>query len=304
MFKSIRDSLARTRDAVFGRVASLLGQSDITDETWEQLEIALIQADMGAIVADEMIGRLRARATAEGIVQADKLRAALRQELRALLGEPRVVRFDHQPTVIALVGVNGSGKTTTVAKLARYLRGQGKTVIAAAADTFRAAAVDQLQVWGERLDFPVIAGQPNADPSSVAYDAATAAQARGVDVLIVDTAGRLQSKYNLMEELRKVTRVIGKAVPGAPHETWLVLDAITGQNALSQARGFKDASGVTGVVLTKLDSSAKGGMAFAIRRELGLPIVFIGTGEHFEDFAPFDADKFVNGLIEEPEEGR
>ncbi|HRE30295.1 MAG TPA: signal recognition particle-docking protein FtsY, partial [Anaerolineales bacterium] len=274
MFKSIRDSLARTRDAVFGRVASLLGQSDITDDTWDQLEIALIQADMGAVVADEMLTRLRARATAEGIVQADRLRAALRQELRALLGETRTVSFDHQPTVIALVGVNGSGKTTTVAKLARYLRGQGKSVIAAAADTFRAAAVDQLQVWGERLDFPVIAGQPNADPSSVAYDAAAAAQARGIDVLIVDTAGRLQSKYNLMEELRKVTRVIGKAVPGAPHETWLVLDAITGQNALSQARGFKDASGVTGVVLTKLDSSAKGGMAFAIRRELGLPIVF------------------------------
>lgn len=304
MFKSIRDSLTRTRDAVFGRVASLLGQSDITDDTWDQLEIALIQADMGAIVADEMIGRLRARATAEGIVQADRLRSALRDELRRLLGEPRQLRFDHKPTVIALVGVNGSGKTTTVAKLARYLRGQGKTVMAAAADTFRAAAVDQLQVWGERLSFPVIAGQPNADPSSVAYDAATAAQARGTDVLIVDTAGRLQSKYNLMEELRKVTRVIGKAVPGAPHETWLVLDAITGQNALSQARGFKDASGVTGVVLTKLDSSAKGGMAFAIRRELGLPIVFIGTGEHFEDFAPFDAEKFVNGLVEEPEEGR
>jgi fused signal recognition particle receptor len=302
MFKSIRDSLTRTRDAVFGRVATLLGQSDITDDTWEQLEIALIQADMGAVIADEMIGRLRARASAEGIVNAARLRSALRDELRRLLGEPRQVRFDHQPTVVALVGVNGSGKTTTVAKLARYLRGQGKTVMAAAADTFRAAAVDQLQVWGERLNFPVIAGQPNADPSAVAYDAAAAAQARGIDVLIVDTAGRLQSKYNLMEELRKVSRVIGKAVPGAPHETWLVLDAITGQNALSQARGFKDASGVTGVVLTKLDSSAKGGMAFAIRRELGLPIVFIGTGEHFEDFAPFDAEKFVNGLIEEPEE--
>lgn len=302
MFKSIRDSLTRTRDAVFGRVATLLGQSDITDDTWEQLEIALIQADMGAVIADEMIGRLRARATSEGIVNAAKLRTALRDELRRLLGEPRQVRFDHQPTVVALVGVNGSGKTTTVAKLARYLRGQGKTVMAAAADTFRAAAVDQLQVWGERLNFPVVAGQPNADPSAVAYDAAAAAQARGIDVLIVDTAGRLQSKYNLMEELRKVSRVIGKAVPGAPHETWLVLDAITGQNALSQARGFKDASGVTGVVLTKLDSSAKGGMAFAIRRELGLPIVFIGTGEHFEDFAPFDAEKFVNGLIEEPDE--
>lgn len=302
MFKSIRDSLARTRDAVFGRVATLLGQSDITDETWEQLEIALIQADMGAIIADEMIARLRARAATEGIVNAAKLRSALRDELRRLLVEPRQVSFDHRPTVVALVGVNGSGKTTTVAKLARYLRGQGKTVMAAAADTFRAAAVDQLQVWGERLNFPVVAGQPNADPSAVAYDAAAAAQARGIDVLIVDTAGRLQSKYNLMEELRKVSRVIGKAVPGAPHETWLVLDAITGQNALSQARGFKDASGVTGVVLTKLDSSAKGGMAFAIRRELGLPIVFIGTGEHFEDFAPFDAEKFVNGLIEEPEE--
>ena len=174
----------------------------------------------------------------------------------------------------------------------------------AAADTFRAAAVDQLQVWGERLGIPVIAGQPNADPGAVAYDAVIAAQARGIDVLIVDTAGRLQTKYNLMEELKKVSRVMAKAQPGAPHETLLVLDAITGQNAISQARAFKDASGVTGVVLSKLDSSAKGGMAFAIRSELQLPLMFVGTGEHFEDFAEFDPDKFVSGLLESEDEGK
>jgi fused signal recognition particle receptor len=303
MFKSIRDSLARTRDAVFGRVTSLLGQSEVTEQTWEELEVTLIQADMGAPLADELIARLKARAAAEGWVRADALRRALAEELRALLGEPRTFSFSARPTVVALVGVNGSGKTTSAAKLARHFQLQNRQVMVAAADTFRAAAVDQLQVWGERLNFPVIAGQPNADPGAVAFDAVTAAQARGTDLLIVDTAGRLQSKYNLMEELKKVTRVIGKAMPGAPHETWLVLDAVTGQNALAQAKGFKDASGVNGVILSKLDGSAKGGMAFAIRRELNLPILYVGTGEHFEDFAPFDPDKFVDGLLEEGQDG-
>lgn len=298
MFKSLRDSLSKTRDAVFGRVATLLGQTDITTATWDELEATLIQADVGATLAAELVSRLRSRAAAEGIIKAEALKQALKAELVALLGENRKLQLRHRPTVIALVGVNGSGKTTSAAKLGRYFQRQGKAVMLAAADTFRAAAVDQLEEWGNRLNIPVIAGQPNADPGAVAYDAVMAARARPVDVLLVDTAGRLQSKYNLMEELKKVTRVIGKALPGAPHESLLVLDAVTGQNALSQARGFREAGGLTGVILAKLDGSAKGGMAFAIRRELDLPILFAGTGEHFDDFAEFDAGKFVDGLLE------
>jgi fused signal recognition particle receptor len=200
--------------------------------------------------------------------------------------------------VILLVGVNGSGKTTTAAKLARYLLDQRHSVMLAAGDTFRAAAVEQLQVWGQRLNVPVVAGQPNADPGSVAHDAVTAANNRGAHVLIVDTAGRLQTKYNLMEELKKVRAVIGRAQPGAPHETLLVLDATTGQNALSQATAFKETANLTGVVLAKLDGSAKGGMAFAIGHDLGVPIRFVGTGERVEDFALFDPDKFIDGLLE------
>jgi fused signal recognition particle receptor len=303
MFKSLRDSLSKTRDAVFGRVATLLGQTDVTDATWDELEATLIQADVGAALADELVSRLKARVAAEGIVKAEALKQALKAELATLLGENRKLTLSARPTVIALVGVNGSGKTTSAAKLGRYFQRQGKTVMMAAADTFRAAAVDQLEEWGSRLNIPVIAGQPNADPGAVAYDAVMAAQARPVDVLLVDTAGRLQSKYNLMEELKKVTRVIGKALPGAPHESVLVLDAVTGQNALSQARGFRDAGGLTGVILSKLDGSAKGGMAFAIRRELNLPILFAGTGEHFDDFAEFDATKFVDGLLETGKDG-
>jgi fused signal recognition particle receptor len=296
--KSLRDSLTRTRDAVFGKVATVLGQSEITAETWDELEATLIQADLGAALADAVIARMKARASAEGLVRAAALKDALRQELRTLLGETRSLNLAAQPTVIALVGVNGSGKTTSAAKLGRYFQLQNRAVMLAAADTFRAAAIDQLQVWGERLGLPVIAGQPNADPGAVAFDAVIAAQSRKVDVLIVDTAGRLQTKYNLMEELKKVSRVMGKAMPGAPHETLLVLDAVTGQNALSQARAFKEASGVSGVLLAKLDGSAKGGMAFAIRQELGLPILFAGTGERFEDLQPFDPDKFVAGLLD------
>jgi fused signal recognition particle receptor len=253
---------------------------------------------LGAALADEIVAGLERRAETEGIVRAEGLKAVLRAELRAQLGEPRPLQLNASPAVILLVGVNGSGKTTTAAKLARHFQLQERSVMLAAADTFRAAAVDQLQIWGERLHLPVVAGQPNADPGAVAHDALAAAKSRKTDVLIVDTAGRLQTKYNLMEELKKVRGVIAKFEPGAPHETLLVLDAVTGQNALSQAKAFKEAVGVTGVILAKLDGSAKGGMAFAIRRELGLPICFAGTGEQFEDFEVFDPDKFVAGLLD------
>ncbi len=296
--KSLRDSLAKTRQSVFGRIATLLGQNEITEATWDELEATLIQSDLGAALADEIVASLERRAEAEGLVRAEQLKAALRAELRARLGEAKTLSVNAKPGVVMLVGVNGSGKTTTAAKLARYFQRQKRSVLLGAADTFRAAAVEQLQVWGERLDVPVIAGQPNADPGAVAHDAVAAAKARNVDVLIVDTAGRLQTKYNLMEELKKVRGVIARGLPGAPHETLLVLDAVTGQNALSQARAFKDAVGVTGVILAKLDGSAKGGMAFAIRQELGLPISFVGTGEQFEDFEAFDPEKFVEGLLD------
>jgi fused signal recognition particle receptor len=283
---------------VFGRIVMLLGQSDVSEATFDELEMNLIQADLGAALADEIVAGLERRAETEGIVRAEGLKAVLRAELRAQLGEPRPLQLNASPAVILLVGVNGSGKTTTAAKLARHFQLQERSVMLAAADTFRAAAVDQLQIWGERLHLPVIAGQPNADPGAVAHDALAAAKSRKTDVLIVDTAGRLQTKYNLMEELKKVRGVIAKFEPGAPHETLLVLDAVTGQNALSQARAFKDAVGLTGVLLAKLDGSAKGGMAFAIGRELGPPIRFVGTGERFEDFDVFDPDKFVAGLLD------
>ena len=296
--KSLRDSLARTRQSAFGRIVTLLGQSDVSEATFDELEMNLIQADLGAALADEIVAGLERRAETESIVRAEGLKAVLRAELRAQLGEPRPLQLNASPAVILLVGVNGSGKTTTAAKLARHFQLQERSVMLAAADTFRAAAVDQLQIWGERLHLPVIAGQPNADPGAVAHDALAAAKSRKTDVLIVDTAGRLQTKYNLMEELKKVRGVIAKFEPGAPHETLLVLDAVTGQNALSQAKAFKEAVGVTGVILAKLDGSAKGGMAFAIRRELGLPICFAGTGEQFEDFEVFDPDKFVAGLLD------
>jgi fused signal recognition particle receptor len=205
--------------------------------------------------------------------------------------------LDDKPSVIMVVGVNGSGKTTTIAKLGQRFQSQGKTLLFGAADTFRAAAVDQLQVWGDRLKVDVISGAPESDPGAVAFNAVQSGEARGVDIVIIDTAGRLHTRFNLMEELKKVYRVVGKALAGAPHHTWLVLDATTGQNALQQAKAFKEAVGVTGVILSKLDSSARGGMAFAIQRELGLPILFAGLGEKPEDLIPFDPDAFVEGIL-------
>jgi fused signal recognition particle receptor len=292
-----RDGLAKTSKATFGRIAGLLGATEITSETWDDLEALLIQADVGVETATEVIEALRRHVRTEGLVRSEELERALRADLRQRLTEPPAIKWTERPSVLLVVGVNGSGKTTTIAKLGKRYLVEGKTILFGAADTFRAAAVDQLQVWGDRLGVDVIAGAPESDPGAVAFNAVQAGEARNVDLVIIDTAGRLHTRFNLMEELKKVYRVVGKALPGSPHAVWLVLDATTGQNALQQARAFKEAVNVTGVILAKLDSSARGGMAFAIKRELGLPILFAGLGEKAEDLQPFDPDAFIEGIL-------
>ncbi len=298
--KKIKDSLTRTRNSFFGQIAGLFGATQITDELWDDLEALLIQADVGVDTTTQLVERLRQRVKQEGITRTDQAEVMLQEEMRRLLNgdAPSEVDKKRMLTVILVVGVNGSGKTTTIAKLAAYYQKQGKKVVLAAADTFRAAAIDQLKIWGERAGSPVIAHQPNADPGAVVFDALKSALARKADMVIIDTAGRLHTKFNLMKELEKLKEIARKQVHAAPHETLLVLDASTGQNALAQAKQFKASVNITGVVLTKLDGTAKGGMVFAIGKELGVPVRFIGTGEKLEDLQPFDATAFVEGLFE------
>jgi fused signal recognition particle receptor len=296
-FSRWKDGLARSSKAAFGRLAGLLGATEINSETWNDLEELLIQADLGLETTQSVLGALKAEVKRQGLTRASELQAMLKQELRSRLSVPPVMTFPAKPSVILLVGVNGSGKTTTAAKLGQRFSKERKTILFGAADTFRAAAVDQLQVWGDRLKVEVISGAPESDPGAVAYSAVQAGIARGVDFVLIDTAGRLHTRFNLMEELKKVYRVVGKAMDGAPHAVWLVLDATTGQNALQQAKAFKQAVKVNGVILSKLDSSARGGMAFAIQRELGLPILFAGLGEKPEDLTLFDPDAFVDGIL-------
>ena len=292
-----RVGLERTRKTAFGRIASLLGASEINHNTWDELEATLIQADLGVETTESVINAIKETVKREGLVRAEALRPVLRAELRSRLDTPPKIVFNHDPSVILIVGVNGSGKTTTIAKLGAYYTREGKHVLLGAADTYRAAAVDQLELWAKRLNLPIIAGQPNGDAGAVAYDTVQAAVARNFHLAIIDTAGRLHTRYNLMEELKKVYRVTGKALPGAPQAVWLVMDATTGQNALQQARAFKEAVNVTGIILAKLDSSARGGMVFAIQNELHLPILFAGLGEKPEDLQPFDPDSFVDGIL-------
>jgi fused signal recognition particle receptor len=293
-----RAGLSKTGKAAFGRVASLLGATEITAETWDNLETLLIQADVGMATTASVLDSLKQNARDRGLLRSEELNTTLRAELRSRLDNPPAFDFLAHPTIILLVGVNGSGKTTTAAKLGERFLSQGRTILFGAADTFRAAAVDQLQVWADRLKVPVVAGSAGSDPGAVAYNAVHSGLSRDVDVVLIDTAGRLQTRFNLMEELRKVHRVVGKAMPGAPHAVWLVLDATTGQNALEQARRFHEAVGVTGIILAKLDLSARGGMAFAIQRELGIPILYAGLGEKPEDLTPFDPDAFIDGILQ------
>ena len=296
-FDKWKSGLAKTSKTAFGQLATLLGATEISRETFDDLEAILIQADLGIETTAEILSALRRVVQTEGLTRSDELAAALRTELRSRLDVPPELTWTNKPAVIMVVGVNGSGKTTTIAKLAQRFQLEGRSLLFGAADTFRAGAVDQLQVWGERLKVDVIAGAPESDPGAVAFSAVQSGTARGVDLILLDTAGRLHTRFNLMEELKKVYRVIGKALPGAPHATWLVLDATTGQNALQQAKAFKEAVGVTGVILSKLDSSARGGMAFAIQRELNLPILFAGLGEKAEDLIPFNPDAFIEGIL-------
>ncbi len=291
--------LARTSKATFGQFATLFGATEITDDTWEKLEALLIHADVGVETTINILDKLEDRVDREGIIKEIELNVILGEELRSHIDTPPTIQFSEKPAIILIVGVNGSGKTTTIAKLGKRFSSQGKHVILGAADTFRAAGVDQLEIWADRIELPIISGQLGGDAGAVAFDTVQAAIARKSDIAIIDTAGRLHTRYNLMEELKKVYRVVGKALPGAPHAVWLVMDATTGQNALQQARAFKEAVNITGVILAKLDSSARGGMALAIQKELDLPILFAGLGEQPDDLQLFDADLFISGLIQE-----
>jgi fused signal recognition particle receptor len=292
--------LSRTRQSVFGQIANVLGTGDITDETWDDLEALLLQADVGMPTTLALVESLHKRVARDKLYRADQLFEALRQELQGILVEPDNFGLEEKRllTVVMVVGVNGSGKTTTIGKLALYYKNKGRNVVMVAGDTFRAAAIDQLKIWSERAAVPMISGQPGGDPAAIAYDGIRATRARGNDLLIIDTAGRLHTKFNLMKELEKVYSTCQKSVHQAPHEVLLVLDAPTGQNSLIQAQKFKESVHVTGVILTKLDGTSKGGMVFAIYRELGLPVRFIGTGEGIHDLAPFDRDQFIAGLFE------
>jgi fused signal recognition particle receptor len=299
IFTKWKEGLAKSSKAAFGQIATLLGATEITPETWDELEALLIQADLGVDTTDVVLDALEKRVDSQGLTKSDQLKEGLREELRSLLITPPSLDFPTKPAVILIVGVNGSGKTTSIAKLGKRFALEGRSVMLGAADTYRAAAVDQLEIWAQRLDLPIISGQLGGDAGAVAFDSIQAAIARQTDILLIDTAGRLHTRFNLMEELKKVHRVVGKAMPGAPHAVWLVMDATTGQNALQQARAFKDAVKVTGVILAKLDSSARGGMAFAIQHELGLPILFAGLGEKPDDLQPFDPDAFVDSILGE-----
>jgi len=295
--KGIFESLRKTRTSVFGQIVNLLGAGDIDEETWEDMEALLIRGDAGVETTLALVARLRQRVDEEGIYQTQALQRILHKEILALLPETEPLNLNWPLAVVLIVGVNGSGKTTSIGKLAHQFKSQGKKVVLAAADTFRAAAMDQLRVWGQRAGVPVIAGPQQGDPGAVTFDAMEYAQAHKVDVLIVDTAGRLHTQHNLMAELEKVQRVISKRIAWAPHETLLVLDASTGQNGLIQAQQFLEAVRISGIVLAKLDGSAKGGMVLSIGHQLHLPVRFVGTGEGIDDLAPFDRQVFVDGLL-------
>lgn len=296
----LENSLAKTRSGFLGRLGTLFQANEITDELWDELEETLIMGDVGVPVAQSLVEQTRQRVTRGNVKATRDAYLILQEEMVRVLSaaEPMHIDDPRLLTVVLVVGVNGSGKTTTIGKMAHWYKRRGRKVVLGAADTFRAAAIDQLKIWGERAGVDVIAHEPGADPGAVVFDAIRASQeSRQADLLIVDTAGRLQTKYNLMQELEKIKRVASKQVHRAPHEVFLVLDASTGQNAISQAKSFQQTAGVTGIILTKLDGTSKGGAVLSINHELGVPVRFVGTGERIEDFALFDPVAFVEGLV-------
>ncbi|WP_110953093.1 signal recognition particle-docking protein FtsY [Anaerosinus massiliensis] len=301
-FDKLKKGLANTRQSFTEKIEQIvIGYAKIDDEFLDDLEEALIMADVGVKTSTRLMEEIRKGIRNKEIKEPGDLKPFLQEKITAILneGEDTSIMAENPPTVIEVVGVNGVGKTTTIGKLGNYYREQGKTVMLAAADTFRAAAIDQLEIWGERIQADLIKHSEGSDPAAVAFDAVKAAKARKVDVLIIDTAGRLHTKFNLMEELKKISRVIQKEIPEAPHETLLVLDATTGQNAINQAELFSKAAPVSGVVLTKLDGTAKGGVVIGIKSELNMPVKWIGVGEGINDLRPFHADEFAKALFDD-----
>ena len=299
-FEKLRQGLAKTKNAIVGRIDAIVKAfTKVDEELFEELEELLISADIGVNTTEEILDELRDTVKENKIKEPEAVKSELFKILRRMIGEHEPLNLSTKPSVILVIGVNGVGKTTSIGKIAADLKSKGRRVVVAAADTFRAAAAEQLTVWCERAGVDIIKQGAGADPAAVVFDAISAAKSRGADVLIVDTAGRLHNKKNLMDELAKIDRVIGRELPEAAKETLLVLDATTGQNAVHQAKEFKEASKITGLVLTKLDGTAKGGIVLSIRKELDIPVKFIGVGEKIDDMKPFDANDFAGALFEE-----
>lgn len=298
MFNKWRDSLKKTRDVTFGKIATYFGVTEINDESWDRLEELLIQADVGVKTTLDLIFIAQQTVEREGLTKTEQLRDLVKEEMSKLIDQPEEPDLNqHKPTVIMVTGVNGSGKTTSIGKLAARYKKMGKSVLLVAADTYRAAAIDQLEVWADRVDVPIITSQQDSDPGAVTYDGIKAAIARDIDVVLIDTAGRLHTRFNLMEEIKKVHRVAGKALEGAPHHSWIVLDTTTGQNGLRQAEAFSQAVDLNGAILAKLDTSAKGGMVFGIKEQIGLPVIYAGLGEKVEDLQLFNRENFIEGIF-------
>lgn len=308
-FEKIRDGLRKTRDAIFGRIDTMLKSfTKIDDELFEELEELLVMADVGVYTAEKICDELRSRVKQEGITEPKEINRLLAEVISEMLKGGQELKIDTKPSVILVIGVNGVGKTTTIGKMAANFIRQGKKVTLAAADTFRAAAIDQLQIWADRAGADIVKQGEGADPAAVVFDSIASAKAKGSDIIIVDTAGRLHNKKNLMAELEKINRIINRELPDADKEVLLVLDATTGQNAVNQTKEFKNAAGITGIVLTKLDGTAKGGVILAIKEELNVPVKYIGVGEQIDDLQPFEPNEFARALfgaeefIEEVEE--
>ncbi|MEF2920415.1 MAG: signal recognition particle-docking protein FtsY [Acutalibacteraceae bacterium] len=303
LFNKIKSGLKKTRDKVVNQIDTMLKTfTKIDEELFEELEELLVMGDVGVNTATKITDELRKRVKKEGVTDPNEVHRLLREITADMLRGGEELNISTKPSIILVIGVNGVGKTTTIGKLANNLRLQGKRVVLAAADTFRAAAIDQLEIWADRAKCDIVKQKEGSDPAAVVYDAISAAKARGADVIIADTAGRLHNKKHLMEELGKISRIIDRELPDADKEFLIVLDATTGQNAVNQAREFKNAAGITGIVLTKLDGTAKGGVVLSIKEELGVPVKYIGVGEQMDDLQPFDADDFAKALFTKNED--